>query len=61
LQNNVFLVVMQSFETVLLPMQLRPIAWINSSTRRVDTPPIHASRITATSAPSLVLLAEEGW
>ena len=46
---------LQSFETVLLEMPLSPIACTSSSTRRVETPPIHASWITATSAFSEVL------
>ncbi len=41
---------LQSFDTVLLEMPERPMACTSSSTRRVDTPPIHASWITATSA-----------
>ena len=36
-------------------MPHRPIAWTRSSTRRVETPAIHASWITATSAFSTVL------
>ena len=47
---------LQSLETVLLEMPARPMAWTSSSTRRVDTPPIHASWITATSAFSLTFL-----
>jgi hypothetical protein len=39
-----------SFETALLEMPLSPIACTGSSTRRVETPPIHASWITAASA-----------
>src|ERR671916_203209 len=45
---------LQSLETVLLEMPARPIACTSSSTRRVDTPPIQASWMTATSALSLV-------
>jgi hypothetical protein len=41
--------------TVLLLMPSRPIACTRSSTRRVETPPIQASWITATRAFSLVL------
>src|SRR3954470_1648695 len=41
---------LHSFETVLLEMPESPMACTRSSTRRVDTPPIHASWITATSA-----------
>ena len=41
---------LQSFETVLFEM---PIACTRSSTRRVETPPIQASWMTATSAFSL--------
>jgi len=40
---------------VLLKMPLSPIAYASSSTRRVETPPIHASWMTATSAFSEVL------
>jgi hypothetical protein len=36
-------------------MPVKPIAWTRSSTRRVETPPIQASWMTATSAFSLVL------
>jgi len=46
---------LQSFETVLFEMPLSPMACASSSTRRVDTPPIHASWITATRAFSEVL------
>ncbi len=45
----------QSLLTVLLLMPSRPIATTRSSTRRVETPPIYASWITATRAFSLVL------
>jgi site-specific DNA recombinase len=34
---------LHSFETVLLLIPERPMAWTRSSTRRVDTPPIQAS------------------
>ena len=34
-----------------------PIAWAIWSTRRVDTPPIQASSMTATNAFSVVLRA----
>ena len=37
-----------------LSIPARPIACASSSTRRVETPPIHASWITATRAFSLV-------
>ena len=47
---------LHSFETVLFEMPARPMAWTRSSTRRVETPPIQASWITATSAFSLILL-----
>ena len=47
---------LQSFETVLFEMPARPMAWTRSSTRRVETPPIHASWMTATSAFSLTFL-----
>ncbi len=47
---------LHSFETVLLEMPDRRMAWTSSSTRRVETPPIQASWITATSAFSLVFL-----
>jgi hypothetical protein len=43
-------------ETVDFEMPDRPIACARSSTRRVETPPIQASWITATSAFSLVFL-----
>ena len=45
---------LHSLETVLFEMPARPIACTSSSTRRVETPPIHASWITATSAFSEV-------
>jgi hypothetical protein len=38
-----------------LSMPARPIACASSSTRRVETPPIQASWITATSALSAIL------
>jgi hypothetical protein len=43
-----------------LEMPARPIACTSSSTRRVDTPPIHASWMTATSGclPDLRLLRQ---
>ena len=47
---------LQSLDTVLLPMPARPMAWTSSSTRRVETPPIQASWMTATSAFSLTFL-----
>jgi hypothetical protein len=34
---------LHSFETWLFEMLDRPIAWTCSSTRRVDTPPIHVT------------------
>src|ERR1700733_14494561 len=37
---------LHSLETCDLPIPLRPIACTRSSTRRVETPPIHASWIT---------------
>jgi hypothetical protein len=46
---------LQSFDTVLFEMPLSPIACTSSSTRRVETPPIQASWITATKAFSEVL------
>jgi hypothetical protein len=46
---------LHSFETWDLEMPVRPIAWTRSSTRRVETPPIQASWMTATSVFSLVL------
>jgi hypothetical protein len=48
---------LHSLETVDFEMPDRPIAWTRSSTRRVETPPIQASWMTATSAFSLVLRA----
>jgi hypothetical protein len=45
-----------SFETVDLEMPDSPIACTSSSTRRVETPPIQASWITATNAFSEVFL-----
>ena len=45
------------FETWLFEMPESPIACAISSTRRVDTPPIQASWMTATSAFSVVLRA----
>ena len=45
---------LQSLETVDLEMPDRPMAWTRSSTRRVETPPIQASWMTATSAFSEV-------
>ena len=47
---------LHSLLTVLLPIPLSPIACTSSSTRRVETPPIHASWITATQAFSEVFL-----
>jgi hypothetical protein len=47
---------LQSFETVDFEMPDSPIACTSSSTRRVETPPIQASWITATSAFSLAFL-----
>jgi hypothetical protein len=47
---------LHSFETVLFEMPESPIARTSSSTLRVDTPPIQASWITATSAFSLTFL-----
>jgi len=44
---------LHSLDTVLFEMPERPMAWTRSSTRRVETPPIHASWMTATSAFSL--------
>jgi hypothetical protein len=41
---------LQSFDTVLFEIPLSPMACTSSSTRRVETPPIQASWITATSA-----------
>ena len=41
---------LHSLETCDLPIPLRPIACTRSSTRRVETPPIHASWITAINA-----------
>jgi hypothetical protein len=38
-------------------MPARPIAWTNSSTRRVERPPIQAAWIAVTSAFSAVLRA----
>jgi len=46
---------LQSLETVDLEMPVMPMAWTSSSTRRVLTPPIYASWITATSAFSTIL------
>lgn len=46
-----------SLDTVDLEMPDSPMACASSSTRRVETPPIQASWITATSAFSLVLRA----
>src|SRR5262245_50614795 len=48
---------LQSLETCDLLIPDRPIACTRSSTRRVDTPPIHASWITAISAFSELLRA----
>jgi hypothetical protein len=45
---------LHSFETWLFEMPDSPIACTNSSTRRVETPPIQASWITVTNAFSLV-------
>jgi len=47
---------LQSLETVDFEIPVRPMACTRSSTRRVETPPIHASWITATRAFSLVFL-----
>jgi hypothetical protein len=47
---------LQSLETRDLLMPARPIAWTRSSTRRVETPPIQASSMTATRALALVVL-----
>src|SRR5690349_23113050 len=47
---------LHNLETVLLLIPDSPIACIRSSTRRVETPPTHASWITATSAFSEVFL-----
>src|SRR5215472_11644454 len=46
---------LHSLETWLFEMPARPIACTSPSTRRVETPPIHASWITVTSAFSAVL------
>src|SRR5262245_55906452 len=46
---------LHSLETWLFEMPDSPIACTSSSTRRVETPPIHASWITVTSAFSAVL------
>ena len=43
---------LHSLETCDLLIPLSPIACTRSSTRRVETPPIHASWITAISASS---------
>jgi hypothetical protein len=48
---------LHSFETWLFEMPESPIACAISSTRRVDTPPIQASWMTATNAFSVVLRA----
>jgi len=48
---------LHSLETCDLLIPASPIACTRSSTRRVDTPPIHASWITATSAFSELLRA----
>lgn len=45
---------LQSLETCDFEMPVRPMAWTRSSTRRVDTPAIQASWMTATSAFSVV-------
>ena len=47
---------LHSLLTVLLEMPASPMAWTSSSTRRVETPAIQASWITATSAFSEVFL-----
>lgn len=47
-------VLLQSLDTEDFEMPLRPMAWTRSSTRRVLTPAIQASWITATSAFSTV-------
>src|SRR4051794_27365238 len=46
---------LQSLETWLFEMPVSPIACTSSSTRRVETPPIQASWMTATSAFSAIL------
>jgi hypothetical protein len=45
---------LQSLETGLFEMPVRPMAWTRSSTRRVETRPIQASLITATRAFSVI-------
>ncbi len=45
---------LHSFETVDFEIPVSPMAWTRSSTRRVETPPIQASWITATRAFSEV-------
>jgi len=44
---------LHSLDTVLLDMPLTPMACANASTRRVDTPPLQASWMTARSALSI--------
>ncbi len=48
---------LHSLETCDLLIPLSPIACTSSSTRRAETPPIHASWITAISAFSETLRA----
>jgi hypothetical protein len=45
---------LQSFETIDFEIPVRPTACTRSSTRRVETPPIQASWMTATRAFSEV-------
>jgi hypothetical protein len=47
---------LQSLETVDFETPVRPMACTRSSTRRVETPPIQASWMTATRAFSEVFL-----
>jgi hypothetical protein len=47
---------LHSLDTDDFEMPLMPIAWTRSSTRLVETPAIHASWITATSAFSTMRL-----
>ena len=49
------LISLHSLDTVLLEMPLTPMAGVNASTRRGDTPPLQASWMTATGAVSEVL------
>jgi hypothetical protein len=46
---------LHSFETWLFEIPVSPMACTRSSTRRVETPPIQASWITATRAFSVIL------